>query len=1131
MNANIIPKDLCNEQSFDNYNCYAIPIEVHNNSNDRIIVREHYQQLFGHLTEKTHGIRLYDISEFYFETTSSGILDNNVYIDKYNNKTERLIQAYVNMLPSDNTYINYNPQFTFRDQYYCEPSIPIYFPFKPIQLKQDKINDEFEKLPSFHVKNIQYNTFFENAKQNAYGYDYKYGIEQTTKVQSNEQKEEIDNRNELRHTVLHTINENDNKNNNSIIPNFRIKNLKFQQSLHTYQFFNRYFYDTEHIYRLRYDNWMNNLSNNNNDNNATNDSIDDNDNFSDNDENYNEPPLSQPRDIIFPLSSPPSDSDPNSRHENTPISPTVLITPPPTIENSESDKENRNPNVPRNNISHISDTTREATSDIPINFVNQLNTDEIELNIHSPLPIPRAYSPQQRLQTMGSININDYSFDPSTRNSTPSDLPELGNDSSESGYDNDDSNEDFVGFDYNSKLHEVAVDDISKDNNSDPVIPFTKSTKINKIVKKQKQSKMRDYFKKFTRKKKNKKKKNSKLHIFKRKMYKRRRKRIQKAKREAEELNAIQTLSQSMLSNRGNITITPPVIPRVDVSRIASRPVRRALARRPLTPQTQPQPQPVIPPTPRLSPQSHEDTHTSSNDMDLTPLNSPSLNLPLPQLDISDSPQLSPSTTSSLPPPPANRTRISRIRQFNLFVNGQPYHHMQSEQQQHNDEQKQQQQEDEQKQQTVHTPLRSIFEVHPMSSDSEPRYNNNDDHAVNIYDFCAHPERYPHYVETSSGEIERRFGDVEDVKYDENEIHDNTSSSDDTSEFIINPTSNDQLNAPRLATRSYSRIEKSPHDVPQSLYNVQNNYNVAGLQNNAAVEPDSPISQLSEELNCAIDEFSQFENAPFAVLSDKVLDQSYVKSNYYVSMDDIINGQIDSNENIINGVRNMDNQISQFQDSLIDNSIINLLAELIYFLFSRFCNFSNILINLISICFNFVEFIVILFNSIMYNPLLIIDLIMLFILWISSIYKWIFYYCYYDRNSSFEYLYTLNTYVYKGKTWIEDHLYLSRNNRSWKINIWVLTSLIGLILISLFADTGASISAISPPFANKHWQTEIKTVKSHLKCRVADGKYLKLTQYVDLPLCTSAGDYQFTHRFWLIPHLQHDILRIIYIIT
>ena len=74
-----------------------------------------------------------------------------------------------------------------------------------------------------------------------------------------------------------------------------------------------------------------------------------------------------------------------------------------------------------------------------------------------------------------------------------------------------------------------------------------------------------------------------------------------------------------------------------------------------------------------------------------------------------------------------------------------------------------------------------------------------------------------------------------------------------------------------------------------------------------------------------------------------------------------------------------------------------------------------------------------------------------------------------------------------------------------------------LVTLFLFADTGATISAINDKHARDTYT--ISKRSTPFMCRVADGKYMKLQEYVDLPICNNKGEEQFKHKFFLIKKL------------
>jgi hypothetical protein len=118
--------------------------------------------------------------------------------------------------------------------------------------------------------------------------------------------------------------------------------------------------------------------------------------------------------------------------------------------------------------------------------------------------------------------------------------------------------------------------------------------------------------------------------------------------------------------------------------------------------------------------------------------------------------------------------------------------------------------------------------------------------------------------------------------------------------------------------------------------------------------------------------------------------------------------------------------------------------------------------------------------------------------------------------------------IYKGDSWPEDTIKYKIND-NWRVRLW--TIVIDIVIdIVVFADTGASISAINAEYANTKFKTLITNRPSPLICRVANGNYIKLTQYIHLPICDKNGKIQFYHEFYLIPKLKHQFLASYYLL-
>ena len=115
---------------------------------------------------------------------------------------------------------------------------------------------------------------------------------------------------------------------------------------------------------------------------------------------------------------------------------------------------------------------------------------------------------------------------------------------------------------------------------------------------------------------------------------------------------------------------------------------------------------------------------------------------------------------------------------------------------------------------------------------------------------------------------------------------------------------------------------------------------------------------------------------------------------------------------------------------------------------------------------------------------------------------------------------------YRGKQWPEQTTNTQANNSKWKVRIWTVKG----TELSVFADTGASISACNSKFAREHYPHLIRKRKSKLPVRVANGAIINLQEYLALPVHDKHGKFRLEEQFYLIPGLKHDLLASYYLL-
>ena len=200
------------------------------------------------------------------------------------------------------------------------------------------------------------------------------------------------------------------------------------------------------------------------------------------------------------------------------------------------------------------------------------------------------------------------------------------------------------------------------------------------------------------------------------------------------------------------------------------------------------------------------------------------------------------------------------------------------------------------------------------------------------------------------------------------------------------------------------------------------------------------------------------------------------------------------------------------------------LYQLLYYIILPFIQYFHNIINFICInsiinIFHFIQFLLFCVSIVNCNYIMILfhASIIYFINFIKL------------TQQSIDYIYMFAQ--YKGKTWVEDTTCTSQfqHGHTWRVRAWARTLTNKIITLFLFADTGASISAINAEFAITQDYT-ISERKSPLMCRVANGKYMKLTKFVRLPIVNSKGKFQFYHTFYLLPKLQHNYLASYYLL-
>lgn len=114
--------------------------------------------------------------------------------------------------------------------------------------------------------------------------------------------------------------------------------------------------------------------------------------------------------------------------------------------------------------------------------------------------------------------------------------------------------------------------------------------------------------------------------------------------------------------------------------------------------------------------------------------------------------------------------------------------------------------------------------------------------------------------------------------------------------------------------------------------------------------------------------------------------------------------------------------------------------------------------------------------------------------------------------------------VTKAQSWPEDTTATEHQSNIWKIKIWTIIKGTTLLVIWLFADTGASISAVNAEFALKYLSEFIVTRKTPLSVRMANGVTQKIKYYVNIPICDETGNVHFHHEFYLLPNLNRKFL-------
>ena len=120
--------------------------------------------------------------------------------------------------------------------------------------------------------------------------------------------------------------------------------------------------------------------------------------------------------------------------------------------------------------------------------------------------------------------------------------------------------------------------------------------------------------------------------------------------------------------------------------------------------------------------------------------------------------------------------------------------------------------------------------------------------------------------------------------------------------------------------------------------------------------------------------------------------------------------------------------------------------------------------------------------------------------------------------------------LYRGNQWPEQTTNTEHYSSHWKLRAWTFSKPQKHHEITLFADTGASISACNSDFARKHYHTFIKKRKSPLRVRVANGHSVSLNEYIHLPIYDQSGKYRFSHEFYLFPGLKRDFLASFYLL-
>ena len=115
---------------------------------------------------------------------------------------------------------------------------------------------------------------------------------------------------------------------------------------------------------------------------------------------------------------------------------------------------------------------------------------------------------------------------------------------------------------------------------------------------------------------------------------------------------------------------------------------------------------------------------------------------------------------------------------------------------------------------------------------------------------------------------------------------------------------------------------------------------------------------------------------------------------------------------------------------------------------------------------------------------------------------------------------------YTGTQYPEQTTNTKHFSSKWSVRVWTAHKQ----ELYLFADTGASVSACNEEYARKYFPNRIKSLKSYIPVRVANGEIVKLKDYLLLPIHDQEGKHRLDEMFYLIPGLKHPLLASFYVL-